>query len=469
MEFRLRMTECAWHKLRATLFPGDGCESVAFALCGRHRRSLRHVLTVREVHSIARKHYIVREPHRLQWDTVAIEPLLERARREELGIVIVHSHPKGAATFSEVDDIGDAELFPTLYGWLDRIEPLGAAVMSSDGTVAARAVMPDGTFVAAQSVMVVGDDIRIWGLDGQGAELPTFCNRHERFLGDATTRLFRGLRVGVVGCSGTGSPVIEQLARLGVGELVLVDPGLLKGIHLNRHIGMRADEVGQAKVLAKARYLESLGLGTEVEAIVDEVESRGAVLALAGCDVVMGCMDSRCGRQVLNQLASMYLIPYFDLGVGLDVGDNGRVIAAQTAVHYVKPGGSSLLSRGMFTSEELRAERLLHENPEAFRQEQNYLPGIDEIAPTVVSIAGAVASRAVSMLISRLHQGFAAGAAAQAETVFDDHRSSEVELLAPSEPCQFLFGEVGKADTLPLLGDSRLGGPDLPPLTGEAS
>ena len=42
------------------------------------------------------------------------------------------------------------------------------------------------------------------------------------------------MSIAVVGCSGTGSPVIEQLARLGVGRLVLVDPDRVEEKNLNR-------------------------------------------------------------------------------------------------------------------------------------------------------------------------------------------------------------------------------------------
>ena len=52
-------------------------------------------------------------------------------------------------------------------------------------------------------------------------------------VGQKTPKL-QNLSVAVVGCSGTGSPVIEQLARLGVGRLLLVDPDVVKVKNLNR-------------------------------------------------------------------------------------------------------------------------------------------------------------------------------------------------------------------------------------------
>ena len=42
------------------------------------------------------------------------------------------------------------------------------------------------------------------------------------------------MTVGVVGCSGTGNPVIEQLMRLGVGKLVVIDPDTVEFKNLDR-------------------------------------------------------------------------------------------------------------------------------------------------------------------------------------------------------------------------------------------
>jgi molybdopterin/thiamine biosynthesis adenylyltransferase len=41
-------------------------------------------------------------------------------------------------------------------------------------------------------------------------------------FGSATQSLLRNLRIGIVELGGTGSPLAEQLYRLGVGQLLLI-------------------------------------------------------------------------------------------------------------------------------------------------------------------------------------------------------------------------------------------------------
>src|SRR5215470_8223948 len=64
-------------------------------------------------------------------------------------------------------------------------------------------------------------------------------------------------------------------------------------------------------------------------------------------------MDTVDGRYLLNALASYYTIPYFDIGVRLDAvrdgGDRGRIREICGTVNYLRPGRSSLVSRGLFT------------------------------------------------------------------------------------------------------------------------
>jgi len=77
------------------------------------------------------------------------------------------------------------------------------------------------------------------------------------------------LSVGVVGCSGTGSPVIEQLVRLGVKRLILIDPDIVEAKNLNRIINSTVDDVEnkKSKVLAIADAVQRIGLGTKVDSI----------------------------------------------------------------------------------------------------------------------------------------------------------------------------------------------------------
>ena len=80
--------------------------------------------------------------------------------------------------------------------------------------------------------MVPGDDLNFWVPDGI-ARPPSFVQRHAQLFGAGTIRRLKEMsrRYRMLG---TGSPVVEQLARLGIGRLVLVDPDRVEDKNLNR-------------------------------------------------------------------------------------------------------------------------------------------------------------------------------------------------------------------------------------------
>src|SRR3546814_11875367 len=72
-------------------------------------------------------------------------------------------------------------------------------------------------------VSVVGDDILIWP-GRPSLTRADFDVRHRQMFGDHTTESLGSLSVGVVGVSGSGSPPVEMLVRLGVRRVVLIEP-----------------------------------------------------------------------------------------------------------------------------------------------------------------------------------------------------------------------------------------------------
>src|SRR5947199_9210553 len=119
MKYHLRLTGGQHDALRSHLFPGDGNEAVAVALCGRRAGDGRHVFTARSLHPIAYDDCAVRSPVRVTWSTELLPPLLAEAAKRGQAVVKIHSHPGGLEKFSRQDDRADRELFEAVDTWLD--------------------------------------------------------------------------------------------------------------------------------------------------------------------------------------------------------------------------------------------------------------------------------------------------------------------------------------------------------------
>jgi len=206
----------------------------------------------------------------------------------------------------------------------------------------------------------------------------------QSFLGVGSEALLAKTIVGIVGLGGGGSHVAQQLAHLGVGRYVVVDPKKIDKTNLNRLVGATAQDValGTPKVDIASRTIK----GIHPEAAVDKYQSdwQEAIEALKGCDVIIGGLDSVRAKAELDAFARRFLIPYIDMGMDVFPTEAGEfLIAGQVALS--SPGAPCLRCFGIVTEAGLVAEA------------RNY--GAAGGQPQVVWPNGVLASTAVGLLI----------------------------------------------------------------------
>ena len=459
LQTTLTLTSEQHRRLMRHLLPQDGNEAVALALCGRRNGTERHRLLVHELALIPYQDCSVRTPQRVTWPTDLLPPLLNDAADRGLALIKIHGH-RSYDRFSPIDDESDRTLFPSVYSWLDNGLPHGSAILLDNGRMFGRVVQESGQFIDLACINVVGDDLVFWyPQDSARRAVPEFAKRLSQAFGAGTYERLQKLRIAVVGCSGTGSIVIEQLARNCVGTLVLVDPDIVEVKNLNRIINSTMfDARTQRKKVDVARdAIIKMEFGTTVETFADNLFNPDVVRAVAECDIVFGCVDTVDCRHLLNKISSFYLIPYFDLGVRLDADGNGGVDQVCGTVHYVQPGGSSLFSRGVYTLEQVRSAGLFRTDPDAYQAQvrEGYIRGVLEDRPAVIQLNSLIASLAVNELLARLHPY-----RLDKNEEFSVHRISLSHGIYEHEPdgspCATLSRHVGRGDVNPLLDWAEL-------------
>jgi len=453
MQYAFRCTESQYSVMKKHLFPGDGNEAIAFVLCGRRKGKDRHVLVAQEVALIPHEQ-CTRSPLYVDWNTDFVDPLITKAYGNGLAILKIHSHPGGLRRFSSTDDDSDQSIFASVASLMGDDLPHGSMVMLPNGSIFGR-ILQDGVISEPiDSIMVVGDDIKIWRSGLIGRPLEGFTRRHAQAFGRGTSELLRSCSAAVVGCSGTGSLVVELLARLGIGRLILVDPDVVEEKNLNRIVNSGKEDayLGKPKVNVLASSIARMGLGTEVVPIYKNLASRDAVQAVAECDFAFGCMDGAEGRHLLNRLATYYLLPYFDVGVRLDADGKGSIDGIWGSVHYLQPGLSSLLSREVYTLADVEAEGMRRTNPDLFaeRRKAGYIKGVDEDRPAVISVNALFSSLCVNEFLGRLHAYRNNPNSRYAEVAVN---LGEMQFLTEEEGsiCSVFRKHVGKGDIEPLL------------------
>jgi hypothetical protein len=176
MTTTLTLTGAQRELLARHLFPDDGCEAVAIALCGRAESGPHRRLLVRRIVPVPYEICRVRRPDQVTWPTEFIVPLIAEAAVQGWALVKIHGH-RGYAQFSDTDDASDRALFPSLYAWLETEKPLASAILMDDGSLFGRIVHPDQTFESLEGVSVVGDDLAFYRSDPMLSPVPASGER----------------------------------------------------------------------------------------------------------------------------------------------------------------------------------------------------------------------------------------------------------------------------------------------------
>jgi hypothetical protein len=393
----LVLTKEIHEQLHRHLFPGDGLEAAAILLCARNPGP-RLRLIVRSAICVPHEK-CARESDFLRWPGATIEDAIDTASADGLSLILLHSHPGGYFDFSPQDNRSDQLTIPCIFQALGPIH--GTAIMVPTGEILARVYRPDMEAQKLDLVMVAADDIHLWWSDG------SFRKRPMAFGSESRNEMSR-LTAAVIGASGTGSISTEQVARLGFGRVQIVDFDKIETKNLNRILNAGTADVGEFKVDVLARAISAHRGNDVAVAIPTTILDRKAVLQVSQADVIFCCVDSKEGRQIVDLIASAFLIPLFDVGVCIPTRRTGNDLAifdVYTRIDYVRPGGPTLADRGVYTQESLRAEYLKRTAPKQYEQElaDGYIKGSPEEAPSVIALNMRAASDLMLEFIARIY------------------------------------------------------------------
>jgi hypothetical protein len=346
-----------------------------------------------------------RESDAITWPGKYIEQAIDIAEPTGCTIILIHSHPNDFFEFSDTDNESDHQVIPSLFHAFGNLH--GSAIMTTDGAMLARLYDSGLQMHSVELVTVSGDDLVYWWAD----KTIDFDSRSRpiAFTSEMTAEL-RRLSALVIGASGTGSIIGEQLARLGFGRIHIVDFDRMERKNLNRILNSKSTDAdtNRLKVEVFAEAVRSYRGDDIVVAVPASITTREAVLAAAECDVLFCCVDTLEARHLADLIASAFLLPLFDVGVVIPTRKKGDTFAIADVcgrIDYVQPGGSTLQDRGIYTPESLRGEYLRNVASDAHQQEleDGYLKGLVEEAPAVITLNMRAASACVNEFIARAY------------------------------------------------------------------
>ncbi len=252
----------------------------------------------------------------------------------------------------------------------------------------------------------------------------------QSFLEPRLSVATRHVRVAIIGLSGGGSQIVQQLAHIGFHRFWLFDPDNIELSNLTRLVGATLDDVRakRPKVEIASRVIRGVCPDPEIHAYRSTWQEQAADLRC--CDLVFGCLDTFLARRDLEVFCRRYRIPLIDIGMDVS-GNTSESFRMYGQAVLSMPGGPCMFCQRYLTEEALAREGTRY--------------GAVGGRPQVVWANGVLASTAVGMALDLL-TGWTSHTVTPFAS-FDGNRGTVGEDarlgFAPSVCCHYSANDVG--------------------------
>jgi molybdopterin/thiamine biosynthesis adenylyltransferase len=179
----------------------------------------------------------------------------------------------------------------------------------------------EGDLLPLEAARIIAEesDLNIAGIEDASlcsGILPARYARNRNSISIDEQRILFHSSVAVVGCGGLGGYIIEELARIGVGHITVVDPDTFEEHNLNRQLFSKIDTLGQPKVAVAAGRIKEINPAVTIVPVQDAFSGTNGRGLIGEVDVVADALDSIPRRLELAEVCEKCDIPLVHGSVG---------------------------------------------------------------------------------------------------------------------------------------------------------
>lgn len=130
-------------------------------------------------------------------------------------------------------------------------------------------------------------------------------------------------KVCVIGCGGLGGYVIEELSRIGIGYITVVDGDVFEESNLNRQLLSNIEVLNKSKASTAEERIKKVNPEVVVNVIKTRFEKSNAQEIIKGHDVIVDALDNIESRFLIQEKAEELGIPFVH---GAIAGFYGQVL-----------------------------------------------------------------------------------------------------------------------------------------------
>ncbi|MCP4340243.1 MAG: HesA/MoeB/ThiF family protein [Desulfobulbaceae bacterium] len=147
-----------------------------------------------------------------------------------------------------------------------------------------------------------------------------YCRNQKSLSNTDQLRLLRS-HVAIIGLGGLGGAVTEILARIGIGQMTLVDGDCFDESNLNRQLLSSPANIGKSKAETAKFRVSEINPAVEVHAVPEFFKPENGQAILHGAQLAIDCLDTITDRFILEENCKKSAIPLISAAIG---GSSGQ-------------------------------------------------------------------------------------------------------------------------------------------------
>ena len=144
--------------------------------------------------------------------------------------------------------------------------------------------------------------------------------------------------VAIVGCGALGTIAANNLARAGVGKLIIIDRDFVELNNLQRQMLFDENDVGAPKAVAAAEKINAINSEIEVNPVIKDLNYTNVEELIGNVDLVIDGTDNIQTRMLVNDVCVKNDIPWIYTGAIGTSGMSMNILPGKACIRCLYPG-----------------------------------------------------------------------------------------------------------------------------------
>lgn len=168
-------------------------------------------------------------------------------------------------------------------------------------------------------------------------------------LTEAECALLQTKKVAVIGCGGLGGHLIDQLVRIGIGSIRVVDGDVFEESNLNRQLLSEVPLLGCSKAKVAADRILRVNPSVKTEAVTEFLNQDNAARLIFDCDAVLDGLDNIESRLILSDACDRAGIPYIFGAIQGWVAQAAISMPGESLIRTLYPAGTVIRNKSVLS------------------------------------------------------------------------------------------------------------------------